>query len=138
MVVLHMVIGELIRIVESLPSYTSMWQNFETVWSARYVRNKIPWYEHQKEHLLGWLAEYGGPGGYNRQGGQGRDARFFYNHFQCVPGLVWFAEAAGIYVRLEKGSSLALGAGPNFARQSALFRKAVTWETIEKAIKLQI
>lgn len=53
------------------------------------------WYRNQKEHWLGWLAEYNGPGAYGRKNSN-RDAKFIYNHFQCSPGLLWLAEASGV------------------------------------------
>ena len=50
------------------------------------------WYRSQKEHWLGWLAEYDGPGAYGRSDAK-RDARFVYNHIQCAPMLFWLSEA---------------------------------------------
>jgi hypothetical protein len=38
------------------------------------------WYTSEKEHWMGWLAEYDGPGAYGRQSDQRCDARFVYNH----------------------------------------------------------
>ena len=51
------------------------------------------WYGSQKEHWLGWLREYNGPGAYGRQTGKSRDAKFAFNHGQCAPMLFWLAEA---------------------------------------------
>ena len=50
-------------------------------------------YGSQKEHWLGWLREYNGPGAYGRQTGKTRDAQFAFNHGQCAPMLFWLAEA---------------------------------------------
>src|SRR5687768_1490863 len=38
------------------------------------------WYLTQKEHWLGWLSGYDGPGAYGRKGGPHQDAMFAYNH----------------------------------------------------------
>jgi hypothetical protein len=61
------------------------------IWSAKGV-----WYKSQKEHLLGWLSEYDGPGFYNRKTWEGRSAKYIYNHIGCPPMLFWLAEAAGV------------------------------------------
>ena len=37
------------------------------------------WYRSQKEHWLGWLSQYHGPGAYGRRGGD-LDAKYAYNH----------------------------------------------------------
>ena len=43
-----------------------------------------PWYRSQKEHWLGWLREYDGPGYFGRRD-WGRSAEFVYNHVVCPP-----------------------------------------------------
>lgn len=53
------------------------------------------WYKTQKEHWLGWLAEYRGPGYYGRKNSH-RSAEFVYNHIVCPPMVLWLAEASGI------------------------------------------
>ena len=58
--------------------------------------DKGVWYTSQKEHWLGWLSEYDGPGAYNRKSWKGRSAEFVYNHIGCPPMLLWLAEAAGV------------------------------------------
>lgn len=46
------------------------------------------WYRTQKEHWLGWLGDYEGPGAYKRKTGVKRDAKYAYNHIVC-PELLW-------------------------------------------------
>jgi hypothetical protein len=46
------------------------------------------WYTSQKEHWLGWLSEYDGPGAYGRKRWMGRSAEFVYNHINCPPMVV--------------------------------------------------
>jgi hypothetical protein len=53
------------------------------------------WYSTQKEHWLGWLKGYGGPGYYERKNWN-RDAEFVYNHIVCPPMVLWLGEASGI------------------------------------------
>jgi hypothetical protein len=38
------------------------------------------WYTTQKQHWVGWLGEYQGPGFYGRRTGSRRDAEYAYNH----------------------------------------------------------
>jgi hypothetical protein len=64
------------------------------VWSDEGV-----WYKTQKEHWLGWLSEYDGPGAYSRKSWSGRSAEYVYNHINCPPMLLWLAEAAGVSKR---------------------------------------
>ena len=92
------------------------------------------WYTSQREHLLGWLAEYGGPGAYGRANPD-RSAAFVYNHFQCAPGLAWLAEAVGVDATLvSAGCDAARAARPRSAAQCGAFRRAVPWALIESAL----
>jgi hypothetical protein len=49
----------------------------------------------QKEHWLGWLREYDGPGAYSRQNAD-RSAELVYNHIVCPPMVLWLGEASGV------------------------------------------
>lgn len=60
------------------------------------VHDPRVWYMTQKEHWLGWLREYDGPGAYGRIAGKQRDARFAYNHIVEPKMLLWLIEAAGV------------------------------------------
>ena len=62
------------------------------------------WYQTQKEHWLGWLREYEGPGAYGRKPNQSRDAKFAYNHVVCPEMLLWLIEAAGVRQELVTGA----------------------------------
>jgi hypothetical protein len=54
--------------------------SFERILRRRGVWSKEgAWYTTQKEHWLGWLSEYCGPGYYGRKNWQ-RSAEFVYNH----------------------------------------------------------
>jgi hypothetical protein len=52
-------------------------------WSSRDTS-----YTTQKEHWLGWLSEYNGPGYYGRKNSC-RSAEFVYNHIVCPPMVLW-------------------------------------------------
>jgi hypothetical protein len=90
------------------------------------------WYGSQKEHWLGWLAEYDGPGAYGRQTGTPRDARYIYNHIQCAPMLFWLAEAVETpTVTLDETFKAVVAAPEKNASQCAALRKVVPWDNIE-------
>lgn len=90
----------------------------------------VIWYANQREHLLGWLAEYDGPGYYGRSKAN-RSAEFVYNHFQCAPGLLWLAEAAGVpRFALVTAKKAVLAAGENCAAQAGALRRVLPWALI--------
>jgi hypothetical protein len=51
-------------------------------------------YETHKDHWVGWLSEYDGPGFYGRNDWN-VDARGVYQRLNCGPMIVWLNEAAG-------------------------------------------
>lgn len=84
----------------------------------------------QKEHWLGWLDDYDGPGYYNRCDWD-RDARFVYNHIQCPHMIIWLGEACGLpQAVLERAFHAACDAGPNPASQCAAARRIICWDDI--------
>ncbi|WP_205910816.1 hypothetical protein [Paroceanicella profunda] len=90
------------------------------------------WYRHQKEHWLGWLAEYDGPGAYGRTPDMSRDARYVYNHIQCAPMLFWLAEALQVeQQKLSAAFDAVLAAPKRNASQCAALRRHIPWEDIE-------
>jgi hypothetical protein len=92
---------------------------------------KVVWYANQREHLLGWLDEYDGPGYYGRKN-PNRSAEFIYNHFQCAPGLLWLAEAAGVpRFALVKAKKAVLAAPKNSAAQAGSLRRVLPWPLVE-------
>jgi hypothetical protein len=93
------------------------------------------WYSTQKEHWLGWLKEYSGPGFYERKNWS-RDAEFVYNHIVCPPMVLWLGEASGISAGLvRKARQAALHAKPNLSAQAAAIRKVIPWGLIESILK---
>ncbi len=89
------------------------------------------WYTTQKEHWLGWLSEYDGPGYYGRQTSDGKDAKYVYNHIMNPEMLLWFCEASGVpadTVRLAKDA--ALSAKRTYPSHAAAIRKVIPWQMI--------
>jgi hypothetical protein len=101
------------------------------VWSPEGV-----WYTSQKEHWLGWLSEYDGPGAYDRKTRRGRSAQFVYNHINCPPMLLWLAEAIGVpkaTVLVAKRSALATC--KTRGGHCAAIRGIIPWQAIEERIR---
>jgi hypothetical protein len=51
-------------------------------------------YKTHKDHWLGWLSEYDGPGYYGRESWD-VNAKTVYQRLNCGPMIVWLNEAAG-------------------------------------------
>ena len=85
----------------------------------------------QKEHWLGWLKEYHGPGYYQRKGGARRSAEYAYNHVVDPPMLLWLVSSAKVGRKaLADARKAAAGRGA-LQRRAAGIRKAVPWEVLE-------
>jgi hypothetical protein len=98
-------------------------------WNTRGV-----WYQTQKEHWLGWLSEYDGPGYYRRKNHQ-RSAEFVYNHINCAPMVLWIGEASGVPdATVRSASRAALRARPSPAAAAAAVRRVIPWSEIEQCL----
>ena len=94
------------------------------------------WYATQKEHWLGWLGDYDGPGAYGRKKWKGRSAEFVYNHIGCPPMLLWLAEAAGVSrTKVMAAKRAALSAKRNRATHCAVLRRVIPWPLIEERLQ---
>mgnify|MGYP002759337616 CR=1 FL=1 len=117
-------IDRLCSLIRKLPDEQEITDEYESQSSGR------AWYRTQKEHILGWLSEYNGPGAYGRRN-PSDSSRAFYNHFRCVAGLLWLAEALGEDVAVLRDAVAASdSAGPNLGSQCAAFRRVVPWSRI--------
>ncbi len=114
-------IAEFIRAIDGLPSDPPM------------VRPGA-WYRTQKEHWLGWLHDYEGPGAYGRAIGRSRDARFAYNHIVCPGMLLWLGEAAGVEPERVAAARAAAEGLPTQMHQAAAIRRHVPWSVVYAAL----
>ncbi len=94
------------------------------------------WYTTQKDHWLGWLGEYSGPGAYGRATGKRRDAKHVYNHIVEPKMLLWLIAAAGVNARLASAARRASTKPHAMQQKSAVIRKHVPWEELAAALKL--
>jgi len=83
-----------------------------------------------KEHWIGWLSEYDGPGYYGRKTSD-RDASFVYNHINSPPMLVWLAECAGVSKDLVEAACRVTGGVKTKSTACALVRRVLPWEIVE-------
>jgi len=95
------------------------------------------WYGSQKEHWLGWLGDYVGPGAYGRKNAD-RSAEFVYNHINCSPMVLWLGEASGVAKKLvRRAQRAALKAPSNMGSQCSAIRKIIPWAIIEARLMKQ-
>jgi hypothetical protein len=115
-------IDEFIRVIQGLPEDEP-------------VDDPRVWYRTQKEHWLGWLREYDGPGAYGRRIGIARDARFAYNHIVNHQMLVWLAQASGVSPDLTEAAIAECVAAPTLQQKSAIVRRHVPWSLVVEALR---
>jgi len=122
------------KIVQSLPEHGSYSKNLEA--TKHLAINREPWYRSQKEHWLGWLKEYDGPGYYDRATHSGIEARTIYNRVQNSAMVLYLPEALGVSKALiKKAYENALKADAvSMSKQCGVIRKLIPWETVQKAI----
>ncbi len=92
------------------------------------------WYKTQKEHWLGWLKEYRGPGAYWRKGGKNREAKFAYNHVVNHNMLTWIIDAAGVDPKLVKKAKSVIDEKKTMQANAGAVRKIVPWEVLAAAL----
>jgi hypothetical protein len=118
-----------LELLEPHPPFSS---RFDVEMPGGKEANARAWYSSQKEHWLGWLAEYDGPGAYGRKSWRGKDAEFVYNHIVNPQMLVWLAEAAGASrQKLLRARRAALESGPRMQAMSAAIRRVFPFNEIE-------
>src|ERR1700733_1454024 len=92
-------------------------------------------YRSQKEHWLGWLSEYDGPGAYGRKTSVVRSAEFAYNHVVCPPMVLWLGEVSGVKRSLVNQAKIAgLDASRTLQGKCAAIRRIVPWSNIEELL----
>ena len=122
----------LTAVIEKLPSHSHFSQKLEA--HPLLAINRDPWYKSQKEHWLGWLGEYDGPGFYERKTHAGRDANYIYNHIMCSPMLLYLPEALGVSTVLIKKAydEVIKTNDPKMAKQCAIIRSIIPFEVVKE------
>lgn len=123
------------RKIKRLPEMAPMTLHFERATASRASRRKDPWYGSQKQHWLGWLRGYNGPGYYGRKSWD-VGAEQVYNRIVNPAMLVWLAEASGVdRADLRSAIDATLRAPPNMSAQSGCFRKHIPWSRIFERLR---
>ncbi|MEZ5211256.1 hypothetical protein [Gordonia sp. (in: high G+C Gram-positive bacteria)] len=123
-------VDDLRRLIDSLQPEQPITDEFESREDGRDT-----WYRDQREHLSGWLSEYNSPGAYGRKN-PSTSGKHFYNHFRCVAGLIWLAEALGEDPQVLNGAVAKVRAAPaNPSSECAAFRRVVPWTRILELIE---
>lgn len=124
------------RTIRTFPERPPFTTDFESVLHVRgtWTRTGV-WYGSQREHWIGWLRGYHGPGAYRRKKWNG-DAEFAYNHLLCPPMVLWLGEACGIPKKMVKRAMNAgLAAPSSLPAICAAIRRQIPWESIERRLK---
>ena len=93
-----------------------------------------PWYRSQKEHMIGWIADYEGPGAYLRSPQLNPSARSVYARLNCAPSLVWIfgaLEVPGVLWRQSVNDIAQEGRIGRMSRACGALRRAVPWSEVE-------
>lgn len=123
-------VDDLRRLISRLPAEQPVTDEYE----ARFTTHTA-WYLDQREHLVGWLSEYNGPGAYGRKN-PSTSGKHFYNHFRCVSGLIWLAEALGEDPAVvRQGVERADAGSSNPSSECAAFRRVVPWSRIAELVE---
>jgi hypothetical protein len=86
----------------------------------------------QKDHWIGWLGGYLGPGYYGRKNWN-RDAKCAYNHVICPELLLYLVRAIPLRPELVEASELAYQGGSTLMSKAGTIRKVVPWSEIYQA-----
>jgi hypothetical protein len=95
--------------------------------------NPRVWYKTQKEHWLGWLSEYNGPGTYGRIPGIKRNAKFTYNHVVNPQMLMYLIRAIPLRMDLVSAAEKAHKTGATMMEKSGAIRRVVSWDEVYQA-----
>lgn len=98
------------------------------------IQDPRKWYLTQKEHWIGWLAEYNGPGAYSRQIDVKRDAKFAYNHIVEPKMLLYLAKASGVDPKRIAAAERVYATGTTLMQKSKAIRALIPWEVVSAAL----
>jgi hypothetical protein len=123
------------KIIRNLPEHGFYSIKLEA--SKRLAINTNPWYTSQREHWLGWLKEYDGPGAYGRKTHSGITAKSIYNRVQNSAMLLYLPEAMGVSKKLIKEAfETALKTDlTSMGKQCGVIRKIIPWDVVQEAIE---
>jgi len=90
----------------------------------------------QKEHWLGWLGAFHGPGAYGRKSNAKRKTTHAATHIVEFKMLLWLIEAAGVRNGLVISARRDCTEASSLQQNSAAIRKHIRWDEREPALSL--
>ncbi len=127
----------LAAVIEQLPAETPIAERFERELVRLGTSDRgRRWYTTQKQHWLGWLSEYSGPGAYGRTTSTAKaTAQTVYNRIGNPAMLMWLAEAAGVASEaVEAAMQAALAGRTVYSAQCAAIRKVIPWSLVSRSL----
>jgi len=122
---------ELIAKIRKLPAEAPVTERFDRDLRASGALNDGPSYKNHKEHWLGWLRDYGGPGAYGRQPNE-RTAQEIYNRVVNPAMVLWLGEACGVPVAtVKKAANAGRTLDSTLSGKAGGVRKIIPWSLIE-------
>ena len=123
---------DLRRHIHKLELATPLAVAFERDLAKTFPTLKNPWWSSQKEHWLGWLDEYNGPGYYGRSNWK-VTAKAVYNRVGNPAMVLWLGEASGIPgARVKEAIEASELAGNSWRAKCGAIRRVIPWEDIEQ------
>lgn len=98
------------------------------------VHDPRKWYRTQKEHWIGWLEEYAGPGAYGRKTKSPTNAKRVYNRIVEYRMLLWLAEAAGVDPTKVGEARRQATTATSLQQASGRVRRLIPWEDVQAAL----
>jgi hypothetical protein len=118
-----------------LPDSAPITEAFEVRLAETTASLRRAWYENQREHWLGWLKDYDGPGYYGRSNWE-VDARSVYNRVGNPAMVLWLGEASGVPTAIVKNASAdGLKLRGSFSRQCRAIRALIPWDLVAEHLK---
>lgn len=102
------------------------------------MNNPKVWNRSPKEHWLGWLRAYSGPGAYGRMTPSPKDAKTVYNRIVCCQMLIYLAEVAGIEPSRVEAARRQAEAATSLMQGSGRMRRLISWEDVEAALHIKV
>lgn len=125
----------LISKIQKLPAEAPVTERFDQDLRSSRDLNDGRWYKNHKEHWLGWLRDYDGPGAYGRQWWD-RTAQEIYNRVVNPAMVLWLGEACGVpLATVKKAADAGRNVESTLSGKAGAVRKIIPWLLIEERLR---